>query len=159
MSNSLFRKSSIDRINSPEQLNEYVRVARPGVWLVLAAVILLLVGVIIWGLAGTVTTVVDVAVFADGEASPLCLVRLEDAADIEPGMSMRIAEQYEATVVSVTEESYEATQEDSYILQFAGINVGDHYCSIEIDAPGLEAGIYKGEIEVERIRPITFVTQ
>ena len=34
MSN-LFRKKSLERISSPEQLNEYVRVSTPSVWLVL----------------------------------------------------------------------------------------------------------------------------
>ncbi len=45
MSGQLFRKSSIERISSPEQLNEYVRVSSPGVWMVLTAVIVLLAGV------------------------------------------------------------------------------------------------------------------
>lgn len=43
MNEQLFRKKSIERVNSPEQLNEHIRVANPGVWLVLAAVIALLV--------------------------------------------------------------------------------------------------------------------
>ena len=42
MNSQLFRKSSIDRVSSPEQLNSYIRVSNPGVWLVLAAVVLLL---------------------------------------------------------------------------------------------------------------------
>ena len=159
MSNSIFRKSTVDRMNSPEQLNEYIRVARPGVWLVLGAIILLLVGVIVWGVSGTVTTVVNTAVFADGENAPMCFVRAGDAADIEPGMEMTIGEGTIATVVSVSGETNEATTEDSYVLQFAGIRAGDLYCSLEIEAEGLETGIYKGEIVVERIRPITFVTQ
>ena len=54
MDNGLFRKSSVDRMNSPEQLNEYVRVVRPGVWIVLGAVALLLAGVVIWGVFGEV---------------------------------------------------------------------------------------------------------
>ena len=47
MNEKLFRKSGIDRVNSPEQLNEYIRVANPAVWLVLAAVGFLLLGVLI----------------------------------------------------------------------------------------------------------------
>ena len=59
MNTNLFRKSSIDRVNSPEQLNEYIRVANPGVWLILAAVVALLVGVVIWGVWGTIETTVE----------------------------------------------------------------------------------------------------
>ena len=45
---SLFRKNSMDRISSPEQLTDYLRVTTPAVWVVMAAIILLLVGILIW---------------------------------------------------------------------------------------------------------------
>ena len=48
MENQIFRKKSVERVASPEQLNDYVRVANPGVWLALAAVLALLVGACIW---------------------------------------------------------------------------------------------------------------
>ena len=44
MDESIFRKKSIDRISSPEALNDYLRVTTPTFWLILAAIILLLVG-------------------------------------------------------------------------------------------------------------------
>lgn len=44
---SLFRQSSMDRIRSPEQLNDYLRVTHPGVWVLLAAVAVLLAGLLI----------------------------------------------------------------------------------------------------------------
>ena len=40
MDNQIFRKESLDQISSPEQLNDYLRVTNPAVWLVLTAVIL-----------------------------------------------------------------------------------------------------------------------
>ena len=39
----IFRKSALDSISSPEQLTDYLKVTDPGVWIILAAVILLLV--------------------------------------------------------------------------------------------------------------------
>ena len=53
MSN-IFRKESLDRISSPEKLNDYIRVTTPSVWLVLLAIVLLLAGVIAWSVFGTV---------------------------------------------------------------------------------------------------------
>ncbi|MCR5683912.1 MAG: hypothetical protein K6G81_00630 [Lachnospiraceae bacterium] len=52
--NSIFREKSIERISSPEQLNDYIRVTTPSVWLVLAAVIILLAGMFAWSIFGTV---------------------------------------------------------------------------------------------------------
>ena len=51
---SIFRQKSMDRVSSPEQRNDYIRVTTPSVWLVLAAVILLLVGMLAWSVFGTV---------------------------------------------------------------------------------------------------------
>lgn len=52
--NEIFRKKSIEKHSSPEQLNDYIRVTKPSVWIVLLAVIILLVGIMIWSLFGTV---------------------------------------------------------------------------------------------------------
>ena len=52
--NDLFRKKNLDRIASPEQLDEYIRVTTPSVWLVLLAVVILLAGILIWSCFGVV---------------------------------------------------------------------------------------------------------
>jgi hypothetical protein len=49
MSNTLYRKKSLDRISSPEQLDEYLHVTSPSVWILLAAAIILLAGLLFWG--------------------------------------------------------------------------------------------------------------
>ena len=45
MKNQLFREKSMERVSSPEQLNDYIRVANPSVWLALAVVVFLLIGI------------------------------------------------------------------------------------------------------------------
>ncbi len=52
--NGVFRKKSIERVSSPEELNDYIRVTTPSVWLVLVAIILLLAGMLAWSVLGTV---------------------------------------------------------------------------------------------------------
>ena len=54
MKKSVFREKSVTRVASPEQLNDYIRVSTPAVWLVLAAILLLLISVIVWGCLGRV---------------------------------------------------------------------------------------------------------
>lgn len=53
---SIFSRKSLDRINSPEELNDYVRVTTPSVWIVLTAIALLVAGILGWCLFGTVAT-------------------------------------------------------------------------------------------------------
>ena len=42
MAEPIFREKSLKRITSPEELGDYLRVTSPSVWMILAAVILLL---------------------------------------------------------------------------------------------------------------------
>ena len=52
--NTIFREKSVARISSPEELNDRIRVATPSLWLVLAALIILLAGMLAWSVFGTV---------------------------------------------------------------------------------------------------------
>ncbi len=44
-------------VGSPEELNSYIRVSSPVVWVVLAVVIALLLGALVWAVFGTVDAV------------------------------------------------------------------------------------------------------
>ena len=59
MEHSVFRQKSMERITSPEQMNDYIRVSNPSVWMLLAAVIVLLIGVCVWGAFGHLDTAVQ----------------------------------------------------------------------------------------------------
>ena len=68
MKGSIFRKKSLAQVSSPEQLNDYIRVPNPGIWMILLAVIVLLVGVCVWGVFGHMDTNLKVAaVCKDGK--------------------------------------------------------------------------------------------
>ncbi len=55
MNNGLFRQKSIDKVSSPEKLDDYIRVTTPSVWITLIAIVILLVGIIVWGVFGELT--------------------------------------------------------------------------------------------------------
>lgn len=48
MADQIFRKKVMDRLSSPEQLNDYLRVTSPSMWTVLGVIVLLLVGSLVW---------------------------------------------------------------------------------------------------------------
>ncbi len=50
----LFREKSMERVSSPEALNDYIRVTTPSVWIVLIALVVLLVGMLTWSIFGKV---------------------------------------------------------------------------------------------------------
>ena len=118
MEQSLFRKKSLDRISSPEQLNDYLRVTNPTVWVVLGAVILLLLGVIVWG------SVASLESFATGTGTVQegsMTIRFDDpeiARSVEPGMTVAIGEST-ATVISV------GRAEDGSVFALAQTDLAD----------------------------------
>ena len=50
----IYREKSIKRVNQPEDLNDYIRVTTPSVWVVLIAIALVLAAVLGWMIFGTV---------------------------------------------------------------------------------------------------------
>jgi hypothetical protein len=59
MARQIFRQEALDRLSSPEQLDQLMRVASPRAWAALAAVGLLLLMALLWGLRGTIPTTVE----------------------------------------------------------------------------------------------------
>ena len=49
---SIFDMESDDRVKSPEKIDEYIRVATPGVWLIVSALTLMLIALLTWGFIG-----------------------------------------------------------------------------------------------------------
>lgn len=84
---TLFRKKTIDKISSPEQLTDYLKDTSPRMWIILAAVIMVLLAVIVWGILGRMETVKDVRVIvSDGQAQIVTV----DGTVIEEDMTVRI---------------------------------------------------------------------
>ena len=50
---SIFREKSLERISSPAQMDDYIRVTTPSVWIALLALVILLIGILAWTVLGT----------------------------------------------------------------------------------------------------------
>ena len=59
MQTSVFRKSSLEQLSSPEQLDQLMRVATPKGWVVLFALLALIGVAIVWGIFGSVSVTVQ----------------------------------------------------------------------------------------------------
>jgi len=55
--NSLFRKEALEKVSSPEQLDQLIRVTSPGGWIALMGVLLFLLGILAWSIWGKLQTV------------------------------------------------------------------------------------------------------
>lgn len=137
MSEEIFRKKSLDKIKSPENLDEYIRVSNPGVWILLISIVLLLIGACVWGLFGHIDSTVDVDVYAEGD-SVVCFIGEDDISKIHVGTIIRFAD-IEGTVAAI------------------GENNGHYYsCEVSVDVP-VKAGSYDGKAVTERVKPMSLI--
>lgn len=155
MDNQIFRKKSIDRVSSPEQLNDYVRVSNPGVWMVLAAVIVLLAGICVWGILGHLdTNITTASVVKDGQA--VCYIKEADIASVKAGQTVRINDT-ECKVVSVSETPKAVSAElGDYALHLGGLSVGEWVYEVTFTVE-LADGVYGADITVESVSPMSFI--
>ena len=87
MSNQLFREKAMDRLSSPEKINDYLRVTKPSLWVVLAAVLLLLVGALIWSSSYDIVSYMTLPAEVSGGKLIVTYNESELPAPLEPGMT------------------------------------------------------------------------
>ncbi len=153
--NTIFRKASLDRVSSPEQLNDYIKVSHPSVWLVLGAVIVMLIGICFWGVFGTLTTTREALVLVqDGKS--ICYASPEVANSLTPDMEVRIGDSV-GKIVDIASTPIEITVDfDPYALYLSGIKAGDWVVPVMVDISSQD-GAYMAKIILETISPISFV--
>ena len=156
MSNPIFRQKNIEKISSPEQLNNYIRVSNPSVWMILAAVIILLAGVFVWGLFGRLDTAFQTGgVCKDGYLT--VYISEEDFAKIN-----------EKVIISLDESEFALSEipgspvqlddnTDPYLLHLIGASAGDWVYVLNVDASGIKNGTFSVSVITERVRPLDFV--
>ena len=156
MEKQIFRKKSIERVSSPEQLNDYIRVSNPSVWMLLAAIIVLLAGVCVWGALGRLETKISAAALAE-DGSIVCYVKEAEAEKIQSGMPVRIGGN-EYTVKSVAASPVAVGQGEfgEYLLYVGGLQVGEWVYEVVLDG-SLADGVYAAEIVVDSVSPLSFV--
>jgi len=155
MNEQLFRPKSIERVSSPEQLDTYIRVANPSIWMVLIAIVVLLVGVCVWGILGHLDTAVSaVAVCENGTAT--LYVKDEDCKGVQTGVEVRIGEDT-ASVTAISLMPVKAeTELNDYVRHVGGFGAEDWVYAVQTDAQ-LTDGVYSAKIIVESVSPMSFV--
>ena len=154
----LFREKSLESVESPESLNDYLRVTSPGIWLVMAVVIMLLVGGIMWGIFGHIRTTAEFAVSVNPEKS-ICYVTYDvvdkvlnrGVINVE-GSDYPLKTNEDLNVTIVSDET------PPRVLLIGKLNMGDPVVEVPviIDLP---EGYYTGEVVTEDLQPISLLLQ
>ena len=145
------------KVNSPEQLNQYIRLSNPGVWILLLAIVVLLVGVCIWGYFGKIDTKIKTVVVSDNNTSYL-YIKEEDIAKINNGMQVELNNNentYE--IVSIEEAPEKVTDDmDEYARHLGNFQVGEWVYKCRLNK-NVKEGTYSADVVIESISPMTFI--
>ena len=151
----LFRKKSLDKISSPEKLNDYISVTNPGIWLLLVGIAVVLIGAVIWGFFGKLETRIKVPAIV-GDEGTMLYVEASEISKIRGGLEVEIDET-EGKVISLGlngSKAYEVLGD--LALSESGYSPGDvlYEVEAEIDMPN---GIYMAEIITDSVSPMSFL--
>jgi len=95
----LFRHN--DKVSTPGQLQDYIRVTNPAVWLILAAVVVLLTGFVIAAIFAKIETTVDVITEVSNGVATFELKKTDtNASKLKEGMVVRFPTQNVSSKIS-----------------------------------------------------------
>lgn len=137
MNEQLFRKKSLDKIKSPENLDDYIRVSNPAVWLLLISVIVLLAGACVWGVFGQIDSTIPTTVRVE-KGTATCYIAEEDISTVRTGFTVKFEDK------------------DASIVEIGGKGEQGYACSLSPDS-SLPDGIYEGKIIIKSYKPLSFV--
>ena len=154
--NGIYREKSLDRIRTPEELNQYLRVTSPGVWMFLLAVVALLVGIFIWAYSGKLTTRVTCGSQVES-GKVTVLVRKDDIGSVKVGQEIRI-NGIVGAVTNIDQTPFPVTDDMlEYLLYMGGLNKGEFVCSVT-GSIQVDDGIYSADIITSSVSPFYFIT-
>ena len=122
---------------TPENMNDYIRVTNPGVWILIVAMLSIIIGALCWGVFGHVDRTLDATVYVKN-GQTVCYVSENYASEIEEGMTVRYSNT-EGTIRKIN------PADDS-----------TNTCAIKAKQT-LADGYYNGTIVLEKISPVSFL--
>ena len=160
-SSSIFNKRATEKLRSPDDLDKYVRVTNPSIWVLLGACVALLVGLFIWGIFGSVTTSVPATgVVHKGQA--MCFLSAEDAAKVKEGDIANFGGQtmtvVEVAAIPLSSEEVSEMLGSDYLASVLVEEEWAYQVVFRGAAEDLEPGIpISISITTERIAPISLI--
>lgn len=148
MDNNIFRKDSLDRISSADELHDYMRVTSPRLWMFLSVILVLIIGFILFASLVSIENDVDTKAEVhryDSKDTPSMDIEIQIPPEIgeivHVGMDVRI-DKHEGTITATYEND---------VLGKGGL--------VELNDPEvlLNEGSYKAKIVLEKVSPIQFL--
>ena len=125
MDQKLYREKSLDRISSPEQLNDYLHVTNASVWVILAAVVILLIGMLIWSSVTTIESYTEGTGEVKGGVMTIRFDNQQFAKNVEKGMPVTAGDT-KTVIQSIGQDA------DGLLIATADTNLSDGFYPVRV---------------------------
>ena len=153
----IFRKKSLDRLNTPDDLADYLRVTGPGVWFALGSIILLLAGLLVWGIFGQIITSVSVPAIVDQHVLycyvPEKNINMND--DLN-GIDIKVGDvELEPDIDKINTVTLDSSY-NRYIFSQGTLTPGQNAVILQCDTD-FEDGNYAAEVVLKTLHPVSLI--
>ena len=124
--------------------------------MILGAIIILLIGVCVWGVFGRLDTKLPATVMLkNGKA--VCYIKEADAKSINEGMTVEVnGSEYKIT--SIADKPTQLSPDmGEYFFHAGDLTVNEWVYEAELDANGLSDEIYQAQIILDSVSPMSFI--
>ena len=152
--NSVFRKKSLNKASELDELNSYLKVSSIPAWVILAAAVMVVAGILIWGRIARVKDSVQGA--AQCENGMLtCYFRQEDMSYIQQGQKIQVnGAQYEISeIVPKLLYTYDVPRDILYLSE------PTEWYQTALASCDLEDGTYNVRVELGVNTPLGFMSE
>lgn len=154
---TIFRQKSVDRVSSPEQLDNYLKVTSPSVWLVLVGIIIILVAAIVWSTYGKLNTYTPVGCVVESN-NVYCYVKEEDSSKISKDMNIEFPDKgIEVSIDQIDYAGVNIPDSYAYLQHLVGVTSNDYVIAIYGHCDDMDSGYYPGRIMTESVSPLVFI--
>ena len=149
----VFRQKSIDQAASPDRLDDYIQVSNSSVWMILAAIVLVIAGAGIWSAFGHMSDVQPSVLVVEGD-SITCYVDQSVADDLSAGDPVDVAGT-QGTVANVSGDVVPASALPAEAQAATENGTGWYYAAaVSIDLPD---GVYDAQVTTLTYHPIALL--
>lgn len=149
----VFRKSSIERATSPDNLDDYIQVSNPSVWMILGAIVLLLAGALVWACFGHLSDETRGVLAVEGTQS-VCYVDQAAADDLTVGDTITVGDT-QGSVAAVSDAAVPLSALPAEAQAAATDTTGWFY--IATASINLPDGVYDAEVTLRSYNPIALL--
>ena len=152
---TVFRDKSIERISSPDRLNDYIKLSDPGTRVIIAAIMVILIGACVFGIFGRIDSKVPgVGIVKDGRM--VCLVKKEYGDMFTNDMKVLVDGNEYAVSMSNDRPVTVGDTTDAYALHVGDLQAGEWVYEFDVNG-SFDDGAYALELITEKISPMSFL--